>query len=61
MIWSLPMIKNIESIYWIPPEKNLVIQKEYFLPSFCHGSGLKSINPVCTSNPEDLRLGEYWV
>lgn len=53
------MIRNIQSIYWILLEKNLVIQKEYFLPSFCHGSGLKSINPVCTSNPEDLRLGEY--
>jgi hypothetical protein len=55
------MIKNIESIYWILLEKNPVIQKEYFLPSFCHGSGLKSVNPVCTSNLENLRLGEYGI
>ena len=41
------------SIYWIRLGKNLVIQKEIFLSSFCKGSGLRSINPVCTSNLED--------
>ena len=53
------MIKNNESINWIPLEKNLVIQKEFFLPSFFHGCGLKSNNPVCTSNLEGLMLKEY--
>jgi len=52
------MIENIESTYWILLEKILVIQKEYFLPSFCHGSGLKPNNPVCTSNPK-LTFGEH--
>ena len=42
------------SIYWILLGKNLVIQKEIFLSSFCNGCGLDSTNPVCTSNPEDI-------
>ena len=52
MAWRLLMIKNKEAIYWIFLGKNLVIQKEFFFPSFCNGSGLKTVNPVCTSNPD---------
>ena len=42
------------TIYWILLGKNLVIQKEIFLSSFCNECRLDSTNPVCTSNPEDI-------
>lgn len=50
------MINTDGVVYWIPLGKNLVIQKEFFFPSFCNGSGLQIVNPVCTSNPDTYEI-----